>query len=246
MSFDHIINWELKAGSHEFPGPAGGTCINEAAIVAAGFEYKKVKSWKDCPRCFSPVLAQACIFVNDALADRDRPQLMPLVTRLSGSAGEDWEEVARIQFIQRSLDEAFVVKTEEALSRMSVHRPDRLSEARSALAEGRLPAEGGRYMDRAMPYLIGFFRLMEVVGSVGAARLYVPPLRSARYSLADNLIEDISIDYDMVTADRFPRKAAEIVTRAFEIGTRAPAIEAARVVDRMEAIKAEARARELA
>src|SRR5919199_1899377 len=31
--FDHILNWKLKAGSHRFPGPDGGTCINEAALV---------------------------------------------------------------------------------------------------------------------------------------------------------------------------------------------------------------------
>ena len=30
--FDHILNWKLKAGSHQFPGKDGGTCINEAAL----------------------------------------------------------------------------------------------------------------------------------------------------------------------------------------------------------------------
>ena len=35
--FDHILNWKLLGGSHVFPGTDGGTCINEAAIVAAGF-----------------------------------------------------------------------------------------------------------------------------------------------------------------------------------------------------------------
>ena len=34
--FDHILNWKLKVGSHRFPGKDGGTCINEAALVAAG------------------------------------------------------------------------------------------------------------------------------------------------------------------------------------------------------------------
>ena len=34
--FDHILNWKLKAGSHPFRGKDGGTCINEAALVAAG------------------------------------------------------------------------------------------------------------------------------------------------------------------------------------------------------------------
>jgi hypothetical protein len=36
-SFSHILNWKLKAGSHPFPGVSGGTCINEAAFVAAGW-----------------------------------------------------------------------------------------------------------------------------------------------------------------------------------------------------------------
>jgi hypothetical protein len=40
--FDHILNWTLKKGSHPFPGPDGGTCINEAALVAAGFEYEPI------------------------------------------------------------------------------------------------------------------------------------------------------------------------------------------------------------
>jgi hypothetical protein len=39
--FDHILNWTLQVGSHPFPGKDGGTCINEAAIVAAGFEYRQ-------------------------------------------------------------------------------------------------------------------------------------------------------------------------------------------------------------
>src|SRR5215204_4694173 len=30
--FDHILNWKLKAGSHQFPGKDGGTYINEAAL----------------------------------------------------------------------------------------------------------------------------------------------------------------------------------------------------------------------
>jgi hypothetical protein len=37
--FDNILNWKLKQGSHTFPGKDGGTCINEAAVVAAGFPY---------------------------------------------------------------------------------------------------------------------------------------------------------------------------------------------------------------
>ena len=57
--FDHILNWKLKEGSHQFPGKDGGTCINEAAIVAAGFEYRPVRKVEEMPDCFSPDL-QAC------------------------------------------------------------------------------------------------------------------------------------------------------------------------------------------
>lgn len=46
--FDHILNWKLLRGSHAFPGPDGGTCINEAAILAAGFRYRPVRSANRC------------------------------------------------------------------------------------------------------------------------------------------------------------------------------------------------------
>ncbi len=51
--FDHVLNWTLKAGSHPFPGQDGGTCINEAALVAAGFEYKPNTTVDTMPDCFS-------------------------------------------------------------------------------------------------------------------------------------------------------------------------------------------------
>ena len=42
--FNAMLNWELLKGSHTFPGPDGGTCINEAALIAAGFEYRSIDS----------------------------------------------------------------------------------------------------------------------------------------------------------------------------------------------------------
>jgi hypothetical protein len=41
---NHILNWKLKRGSHPFPGMDGGTCIDEAAILAAGFPYQPARS----------------------------------------------------------------------------------------------------------------------------------------------------------------------------------------------------------
>jgi hypothetical protein len=29
-----LLHWRLLKGSHDWPGPDGGTCINEAAVVA--------------------------------------------------------------------------------------------------------------------------------------------------------------------------------------------------------------------
>ena len=67
--FDHILNWTLKPGSHTFPGQDGGTCINEAAIVAAGFEYQAVKSVDEMPTCFSRPICRLAMRLNDDATD---------------------------------------------------------------------------------------------------------------------------------------------------------------------------------
>jgi hypothetical protein len=96
FDFNPILNWKLLVGSHEFPGPDGGTCVNEAAIVAAGFAYREVGSPDDCPPCFSRPLAAYALALNDRILDDALRQklLMPFVTRLAGSADtgaiEDW------------------------------------------------------------------------------------------------------------------------------------------------------------
>ena len=99
IALTDLCNWELKKGSHEWPGPNGGTCINEAAIVAAGFEYKSVSTASDCPPCFSPVISAYLIQLNDHLNDVDRQQLTRFVTRLSGSRDTDAVELKRLEFI---------------------------------------------------------------------------------------------------------------------------------------------------
>ena len=81
--FDHILNWTLKVGSHPFPGKDGGTCINEAAIVAAGFPYQPVRRVKDMPECFSRPICRWAMELNDDATDEQRQQLLPFVTRLA-------------------------------------------------------------------------------------------------------------------------------------------------------------------
>ncbi|WP_375464988.1 hypothetical protein [uncultured Methylobacterium sp.] len=97
--FDHILNWRLLAGSHPFPGPDGGTCINEAALVAAGLPYRAIRASADCPPCFSRPLSAYALGLNDAMPDRERHRLMAFVLRLSGSADTSMVEAERTRFL---------------------------------------------------------------------------------------------------------------------------------------------------
>jgi len=90
--FNKILNWKLKRGSHRFPGPDGGTCINEAAIVAAGFPYQPVRSVQNMPVCFSRPICTLAMYLNDWASDEERQQLLPFVARL---ACADTAEVER-------------------------------------------------------------------------------------------------------------------------------------------------------
>jgi hypothetical protein len=90
-AFDHILNWKLTHGSHLFPGNDGGTCINEAAIVAAGFEYQPVRRVEDMPECFSRPICRLAMRLNDAANDMERQQLIRFVTRLACADTADVE-----------------------------------------------------------------------------------------------------------------------------------------------------------
>jgi hypothetical protein len=92
-TFDHILNWKLKRGSHPFPGKDGGTCINEAAIVAAGFPYQPVRAVETMPACFSRPICRLALLLNDEADDAERQLLLPFVTRLAcADTGQvEWE-----------------------------------------------------------------------------------------------------------------------------------------------------------
>ena len=97
--FDHILNWKLKVGSHPFPGPDGGTCINEAALVAAGFAYRPIAIVQQMPSCFSRPICQLAMRLNDSAGDGERQRLLPFVTRLA--CADTWEiEREREAYIQ--------------------------------------------------------------------------------------------------------------------------------------------------
>ena len=100
--FQHMLDWKLLRGSHEFPGPDGGTCINEAAIVAAGYSYRAVHSIDDCPSSFSRPIAMFALCLNDLLEDAPRQELLiPFVTRLDGTADTSKVEMTRAEVMLR-------------------------------------------------------------------------------------------------------------------------------------------------
>ena len=105
--FDHILNWKLKEGSHPFPGKDGGTCINEAAIIAAGFPYQRVSQAEDMPECFSRPICKLAMQLNDSASDADRQRLLPFVTRLA-CADTPEVEAKRAAFIKSAAFGVFV------------------------------------------------------------------------------------------------------------------------------------------
>src|SRR5262249_42436162 len=106
-TFHRMLDWKLLRGSHEFPGPDGGTCINEAAIVAAGYPYRAVYCVKDLPASFSRPIAMLALCLNDTLEDDLRQELlMPFVTRLAGSADSPKPGMTRAELtLQRTVSE---------------------------------------------------------------------------------------------------------------------------------------------
>ena len=92
-TFDHLLNWKLKRGPHRFPGEDGGTCINEAALVAAGFEHTSIHAATDMPACFSRPICQLAMFLNDNSTDDQRQRLLSYVTRLACADTPEVEEL---------------------------------------------------------------------------------------------------------------------------------------------------------
>jgi hypothetical protein len=161
IDFSHILQWRLLEGSHEFPGPDGGTCLNEAAIVAAGFKYRAVKSAEDCPPCFSRVIATYAIRLNDLMPDDLRQDLLlPFVVRLAGTADNDAKEIERAQYI--------VVQTVERILPLALRVADARHKAAAAEAQQAADAalfaaavvadsnaaDAGRYANAAVLYAV--------------------------------------------------------------------------------------------
>ncbi len=136
-TFDHLLNWRLKAGSHPFPSTDGGTCINEAALVAAGFAYKPIRIAEQMPDCFSRPICSLAMLLNDLATDEDRQRLLPYVTRLA-CADTPKVEKARAAYIQKHMGEWLCFVGARRRSKIAVLSFDKgLEVLDGALAMGR-------------------------------------------------------------------------------------------------------------
>lgn len=87
----------LKKGSHRLPSE--GSCAMEVAILAAGYGWSEVRSQCDLPPCMSRAIGAYVIRLNDGMGDTERQQLLPFVTRMSGSASTPEVEYERARFL---------------------------------------------------------------------------------------------------------------------------------------------------
>jgi hypothetical protein len=228
--FRRMLDWRLLRGSHEFPGPDGGTCINEAAIVAAGYPYRAVYCVKDLPASFSRPIAMLALCLNDTLEDDLRQELLrPFVTRLAGSADAPKIEMTRAELmLQRTVTEILA----PALARAG------LADVAERCRAVRTPTE-----------LVEVARRLRDCAGCGLHQSLISALEHAadagRQWLAGLPTEVVFCTFsalrDIAALDRDPigvyRQAAAILAAATEIGNRADADDMPVVAQRMHAAK---------
>ena len=238
FDFGRLLNWKILRGSHEFPGPDGGTCVNEAAIVAAGYPYTPVRRIDDCPLSFSRPLALYAMCLNEIVLDDTLRQelLLPFVSRLAGAADSPDVDMERVGLIlQRTVAEivpdAFdsvgrsrearrcraVATAEEAVAVVKTlmaqeWRGARLSGLMSSLSMAVEDYVAGRAIDVAQYSGTAIADVAEIIGSVGG--------RGAAKA-----------------AENAYRRGAAILDGALKIGNRADPVAIDLVAQRMDTVK---------
>jgi hypothetical protein len=230
--FQRMLDWKLLRGSHEFPGPDGGTCINEAAIVAAGYPYRAVYCVKDMPASFSRPIAMLALCLNDTLDDDLRQELlMPFVARLGGSADTPKVEMTRAELmLQRTVAEIL----SPALSRAGFVELAERARTFKTPAELHEIARRLRECDRALlhPSLLSAFE--HAADAAAQWRAGLPT--EVVFCTFSAMREIASLDGDR-HVDSVYRRAAVILDAAIAIGNRAEATGPEVVATRMEAAK---------
>ena len=100
FDFQQLANFRLARGSHKQPNKGGNICVNEAAVIAAGFQYREIRDVSCLPDCFSRPVSEYAIYLNDFMMHRVRNQLLvPFITRLPGTSDAPWVEEERARLI---------------------------------------------------------------------------------------------------------------------------------------------------
>ena len=236
MNWNNILNWKLLGGSHKFPGPDGGTCINEAAIIAAGFEYREVTSANDCPPCFSRVIATYAIKLNDSMPhDLRQELLMPFVVRLAGTA--DTPEIERrradhvvVQTVKRILPIAMKVAGLHDAARQysEVETLEQAKAAAYSTAAYSSAAAAAAYAAKAAAKAAAY----SAAAYADAAAAAAAAAYAAAYAYAAAAYSDAAdAEREIFTI------AVAILDEAINLGKQAEPIETALVTSRMAAVR---------
>jgi hypothetical protein len=99
-----LVRFRLAQGSHKQPNANGDICVTEAAILAAGFKHRAVKTADHAPQCFSRPLTALAMTINDYTTNEQRNELlMPFVLKLAGTRDTWPNEEKRLKFIVREI-----------------------------------------------------------------------------------------------------------------------------------------------
>jgi hypothetical protein len=230
--FQRMLDWKLLRGSHEFPGPDGGSCINEAAIVAAGYPYRAVYCVKDLPASFSRPLSMLALCLNDTLEDDLRQELMiPFVTRLAGSADAAKVEMARAELVlRRTVTEILA----PALARVGYAE---LAERCSSFNVPTDLVEIARRLRNTGTSALQQSLISAFEHAADAGRQWLAGLPTEVVFCAFSAMREIAtLDGDRL-ADKVYRRAAVILDGALASGRQAEASDMDVVADRMDAAK---------
>src|SRR5438045_9708775 len=91
IDFQQLANFRLARGSHKQPNKGGNICVNEAAVIAAGFQHREIRDVSCLPDCFSRPVSEYAIYLHAFMVHRVRHEpLAPAVTRRPGTSDSPW------------------------------------------------------------------------------------------------------------------------------------------------------------
>ena len=240
FDFERMLNWKILRGSHEFPGPDGGTCVNEAAIVAAGYPYQSVRRIDDCPASFSRPLALYAMCLNEIIMSDSLRQelLMPFVTRLAGSADRPEVELARVALIVEKTVSSILP---EALERAGYEWEAQRCRSVDTIEDAVVAVKHlcGRNWYARGQHLIGLINTINLAVEDFVAHRSVDAAQYAGTAIADvaEVIVSIGGDGAKRAADNAYWQGAAILDAALLIGRQAHTVPTEVVAQRLQSVK---------